>query len=69
MCSAARGEAVKKEGKGRKMAENEVTEVEVTKVERKRKKICSKKEISVITDSVHTNRETIQSKLTNSVTN
>ena len=55
------------EEKERKMAENELMEVE-TKVERKRKPDFSVYEISVITDSVRKNLEIIQSKLTNSVT-
>lgn len=41
----------------------------MTKVERKRKPNFSVNEISVITEGVRKNLETIQSKLTNSVTN
>lgn len=51
------------------MAENEGTEFEVTKVERKRKPNFSVNEISVIKERVRKNLETIQSKLTNSITN
>ena len=62
--STSRGEKVKE----MKMAENEVQEVE-TKAERKRKPNFSVNEISVITESVVKNLNTIQSKLTNNVTN
>ena len=44
-------------------------ELEVAKVERKRKKNFPVKEITVITESVRKNLEIIQSKLTNSITN
>ena len=51
------------------MAEKEMREPEVRKVERKRKKNFSVNEITVITESVRKNLEIIQSKLTNSITN
>ncbi|KAL9988924.1 hypothetical protein ACROYT_G003419 [Oculina patagonica] len=52
------------------MAENdEVFEVVEAKAERKRKPNFSVDEISVITESVQKNLETIQSKFTNTVTN
>ena len=44
-------------------------ELEVTKVERKRKKNFPVNEITAITESVRKNLEIIQSKLTNSITN
>ena len=60
---------VKKLKKATKMAEKEMREPEVRKVERKRKKNFSVNEITVITESVRKNLEIIQSKLTNSITN
>ena len=44
-------------------------ELELMKLERKREKHFSVNEITVITESVWKNLETIQSKLTNSITN
>ena len=51
------------------MAEKEIRELEVTKVERKRKNNFSVNKITVITEDVRKNHEIIQSKLTNSMTN
>ena len=55
--------------KATKIAEKEMKEPEVTKVERKWKKNFSVNEITVTTENVRKSLEIIQSKLTNSIKN